>query len=210
MIVGIYGASGFGREVLPYARRFLPEDTAYCFIDDNISVAEANGFEVMDFDRFCALDGEKSVSVAIADAKIRQVLETKVREAGIAIQSITDPSAFMGDSVEIGEGAIICPMSQITSNVVIGKSFHLNLASYVAHDCVVGDYVTFAPGVHCNGNVRIEDHAYIGTGAILRQGTPDKPLVIGREAVVGMGAVVTKNIPAGETWIGNPARPMVR
>ncbi len=73
---------------------------------------------------------------------------------------------------------------------------------------MVGDFVTFAPGVHCNGNVVIEDHAYIGTGAILKQGQPGKPLVIGRGAVVGMGAVVTKSVAAGATVVGNPARAM--
>ena len=73
---------------------------------------------------------------------------------------------------------------------------------------MIGDFVTFAPGVMCNGNVHIDDHAYIGTGAILKQGTPDKPLRIGRGAVVGMGAVVTKDVAPGETVIGNPARPM--
>ena len=34
------------------------------------------------------------------------------------------------------------------------------------------DTLTFAPGVKCNGNVLIEDHAYIGTGAVLKQGKP--------------------------------------
>jgi acetyltransferase-like isoleucine patch superfamily enzyme len=73
---------------------------------------------------------------------------------------------------------------------------------------VIGDFVTFAPGVHCNGNVLIEDHAYIGAGAILRQGKPGEPLVIGRGAVVGMGAVVTRNVAPGTTVVGNPARVM--
>ena len=90
----------------------------------------------------------------------------------------------------------------------IGKSFHANIYSYVAHDCRIGDFVTFAPKVCCNGNVHIEDHAYIGTGAIIRQGTPERPLVIGEGAVVGMGAVVTRDVPAGVTVVGNPARPL--
>jgi acetyltransferase-like isoleucine patch superfamily enzyme len=68
--------------------------------------------------------------------------------------------------------------------------------------------VTFAPGVKCNGNVVIEDHAYIGSGAIIKQGQPGVPVVIGRGGVVGMGAVVTKSVPAGATVVGNPARVM--
>ena len=112
----------------------------------------------------------------------------------------------MMDNIEIGEGRLLCPFVSITSNIKIGKFFHANIYSYVAHDCVIGDYVTFAPGVKCNGNIHIEDHAYIGTGAVIKQGTPDKPLVIGKGAVVGMGAVVTKSVPAGVTVVGNPAR----
>ena len=94
----------------------------------------------------------------------------------------------------------------VTSNASIGRFFHCNLYSYVAHDCVIGDFVTFAPGVKCNGNVFIEDHSCIGTGAMLLPGTHDAPLVIGRGAVVGIGAVVTRSVPAGATVVGNPGR----
>jgi acetyltransferase-like isoleucine patch superfamily enzyme len=114
------------------------------------------------------------------------------------------------DDVVMGEGALLCPFVTITSNIRIGTAFHANLYSYVEHDCVIGDYVTFAPGVKCNGNVHIEDHAYIGSGAVIKQGALAEPLVIGRGAVVGMGAVVTKSVPAGVTVVGNPARIMVK
>jgi acetyltransferase-like isoleucine patch superfamily enzyme len=98
----------------------------------------------------------------------------------------------------------------ITSNVKIGKFFHANIYSYVEHDCVIGDYVTFAPSVRCNGNVHIQDHAYIGAGAVIKQGSLAEPLVIGKGAVVGMGAVVTKSVPPYVTVVGNPARPLVK
>jgi acetyltransferase-like isoleucine patch superfamily enzyme len=112
------------------------------------------------------------------------------------------------DDVQLGEGALLSPYVTLTSNIVVGRCFHANLYSYVEHDCRIGDFVTFAPGVKCNGNVTIGDFAYIGTGAMLRQGQPGKPLFIGRGAVVGMGAVVTKDVPPGVTVVGNPARPL--
>ena len=117
-------------------------------------------------------------------------------------------NAIEMDDVRIGEGALISPFVTLTSNIRIGDHFHANLYSYVEHDCVIGDYVTFAPGVRCNGNVQIDDHAYIGAGAVIRQGKPGAPLRIGAGAVVGMGAVVTRDVAPGQTVIGNPARPM--
>jgi acetyltransferase-like isoleucine patch superfamily enzyme len=131
-------------------------------------------------------------------------------DAGAIPFEVRASNAVELDANTIGEGAILCPFVTITSNARIGRFFHANIYSYVAHDCVVGDFVTFAPRVHCNGSVVIEDYAYIGTGAVLRQGTPDRPLVIGRGAVVGMGAVVTKSVAPGTTVVGNPAAPLVR
>lgn len=211
-LIGIYGASGFGREVLPNVRRSRAGDGArLVFIDDGLSQESVNGCALMDWARFLdQSEDDKSVVIAIADSKIRAAIAKKVEGVGLCFTNVIADNAVLYDEIKMGEGHLILPFVTITSNVSIGNQFHANIYSYVAHDCVIGDYVTFAPGVKCNGNVHIHDHAYIGTGAILKQGTPDKPLVIGEGATVGMGAVVTRNVAPGETVVGNPARPMVR
>ncbi|HEY8605361.1 acetyltransferase [Tsuneonella suprasediminis] len=204
--VGVYGSSGFGREIMPVIRSMYLEDSAdFCFIDDSA----ANGNNVLSFESFVGLPHEeKSVTIAIANSEVREKLDKKCRDFGIKIADVRAKNSLVLDDVQLGEGSVLCGFTHLTSTIRIGRHFHANIYSYVAHDCVIGDFVTFAPGVKCNGNVHIEDHAYIGTGAILKQGTPDKPLRIGRGAIVGMGAVVTKDVPANTTVIGNPARAM--
>lgn len=214
-LFGIYGASGFGREVMPLARQSLARRTVgaagaeLVFIDDQAHTAQVNGHRVMSYTQFAsALGVDKHVCIAIASGVVRQRLAERCAADGILAFEVVADNASILDENEIGPGAILCGFVQITSNARIGRHFHANIYSYVAHDCVVGDYVTLAPGAKVNGNVVLEDHVYVGTGAIVKQGTSDRPTVIGRGAVIGMGAVVTKSVAAGSTVVGNPARPM--
>ena len=209
----IYGASGCGRGVMPLAKQqleaTLDHDCDLVFLDDSVHTSTLNGHKVMSYAQWLSEPADsRHVSVAIANGKIRERLVSQCMADAVSFFEVRAANVVELVEVEIGEGAILCPFVTITSNIRIGKHFHANLYSYVEHDCVIGDFVTFAPGVHCNGNVIIEDHAYIGAGALLKQGQPGKPLTIGRGAVVGMGAVVTKNVAPGTTVVGNPARVM--
>lgn len=212
-LIGIYGASGFGKEVMPLVRQHysqLNQDNIV-FIDDGGRLEQLDGYKVLSYQQFMQHPAtQKAVTIAIADSQVREKLNAKLVQDNIEIINLIANNALQYDNITMGKGSIICGFVHLTSNIKIGKGFHANIYSYIAHDCVIGDFVTFAPRVSCNGNVHIEDHAYIGTGAVLRQGTPDKPLIIGKGAIVGMGAVVTKDVPAGVTVVGNPARPLIK
>jgi sugar O-acyltransferase (sialic acid O-acetyltransferase NeuD family) len=203
---GIFGSGGFGRELIGPALTMLgqsrPEDRRELVFVADEPGPPIEGIPQIAPDELCEDD---EVVIAIGDSALRRRVSERLKSKTGHLRA---PSAIVGFGVQLGEGAVLCDYTILTADVRIGRHFQCNIYSYVAHDCVIGDFVTFAPKVCCNGNVHIEDGCYIGTGAVLRQGTSSQPLVIGAGAVVGMGAIVTKNVPAGATVVGNPARPL--
>ena len=88
---------------------------------------------------------------------------------------------------------------------LIGPRAWLFTHAHVGHDAVIGADVEISTGATIGGYAVIEAGARIGLGAIVR------PRVrVGVGAHVGMGAVVVKDVPPGETWVGNPAHPIAR
>lgn len=214
-LFGLAGIGGFAREVMPWIRDTIslqhPAGDFECvfLVEPGVS-GLVNGHCTMTEREFLARDEERHFNVAIADHRVREKIASRLTAGGAVPFSAAAYNSVCMANNQIGEGALLSPFTTITSNVTIGRFFHGNIYSYVAHDCQIGDFVTFAPNVHCNGRVIVEDYAYIGAGAIIKHGSDTKPLVIGRGAVVGMGAVVTKNVEPYSTVVGSPAVPLTK
>lgn len=216
VVYGLQGTGGCARGIMPLldegpleGRSALRVNRLFVFVEPNPKNSVVNGVPVLsDADFISMTCFRKFFNVGIAQSSIRELVFRRYSGLGLETFAIAASTSKVFENTRIAEGSVLCPNTTVTSNATIGRMFHLNINSYVEHDCVIGDFVTFAPGVKCNGNVQIEDHAYIGSGAVIKQGTPDKRLVIGRGAIVGMGAVVTKDVPPATTVVGNPARPI--
>lgn len=146
--------------------------------------------------------------VAIGSPQIRAKIVSRLKASGIDVTfpNLIHPDVTFDRRMEkliLGEGNMLCSKSTLSSDVRIANFVHLNLDCTVGHDTVIGSYCTFSPGTHLSGNVTIEDHVFIGTGAVVLE-----DIHICSQAVIGAGAVVVKSIQNSGTYVGTPAKLM--
>ncbi|WP_405143771.1 acetyltransferase [Sphaerisporangium sp. NBC_01403] len=115
--------------------------------------------------------------------------------------TLVHPTASVSRSSTIGPGSIVLAQVVLTASVTVGA--HVSVMPHVTltHDDVVGDFATLTAGARLAGGVHVGRGAYIGSGALVRE-----TLTIGSYALVGMGSVVIRDIPARQVWAGVPAR----
>lgn len=213
--VVIYGAGGFGREVAWLIRQCSESGwnaTVRCFVDDNHAIHGKfiHNLPVLTLQQAIDQFGGSFVVGGLGAPQIRTTLIERALAAGFKPITVIHPRVERSEYITIGVGTLICAGNILTTDIVLGEQTQINLDCTIGHDVQLGDYTTLAPGVHVSGCVITGKRVYIGTGAVIINGTPDKPIVIEDDAVIGAGACVTKSVPAGITVVGVPARPLVR
>lgn len=106
---------------------------------------------------------------------------------------------ILGDYVEVGSNT--CIDRGALADTVIGDYTKINNLCHIAHNNKIGKNVTITGCVNVSGSNIIDDNVWIAPNSSIRGWVH-----IEEGATVGMGAVVVKNIPAHETWVGNPAK----
>lgn len=123
----------------------------------------------------------------------------------------------------IGEGTRLGTFVEVQKGATIGRRCKISSHSFICEGVEIADHVFVGHGVMFTNTIlpravnqtgelqseadwqlvrtRIEEGVSIGSGSVILCG-----ITIGRNAVIGAGAVVTKDVPPGEIWVGNPAR----
>lgn len=139
--------------------------------------------------------------VALGGNGVRAVVTERCLAAGLEVVPLIAPSAQVGATASVGAGTVVLHRAVLGANARVGRGSIINTGATVDHDCVIGDFVHIAPGVNLAGTVTVGDHAMIGIGASVVPG-----MRIGAGATVGAGAVVVRDVPAGRTVVGVPAK----
>lgn len=135
--------------------------------------------------------------------RVRKRLFDYYNQIGFSFKTVISPTAKISKTAHIGTGCLIQHGVHVSSSVELGDFVKLNCFANVMHDCKLGAFTTVAPNSVLLGNVSSSDFAYFGANSTILPGKN-----IGTKAIIGAGAVVTKNVNDNLVVVGSPAVPL--
>jgi sugar O-acyltransferase (sialic acid O-acetyltransferase NeuD family) len=206
--IAIFGAGGFGKEIACIINQINKEKPVWNLIgyfDDGIEKNTFNGYGIV-------LGGVEdlnlwrtplSVIIAIGNPKTLRMVVEKIKNPAISFPNIIAPNVYLMDvdSLQMGQGNVICPNSIISCNVKMGNFNLFNVQTQVGHDSELGNYNIIMPSVNISGGIKIGNCNLFGVKSTILQYK-----TIGNEVTVTPGSVMTRNGKDGRMYLGNPAK----
>ncbi len=205
----IVGAGGFARETAAAVHAVnvvRPTWRLRGFLDDD---ATLHGQQRAGTTIIGSLDAvadwpDAAVVVCVGNPRDFGVREWLVRRLDLPAHryaTVVHPTAALAGEALIAPGSVLLAHCVVTAEATVGSHVAVMPHVVITHDDSIADYVTLASGVRLGGNVVVGVGAYLAAGALIRESVH-----IGAWAQVGMGSVVLHDVPAGQVWLGNPAR----
>lgn len=106
---------------------------------------------------------------------------------------------ILEDFVEVGPNSTI--RRAALNNTIIKRGTKIGALCNIGHNSIIGENCILTCNIITSGSSVLGDNVFMGVGSSLKQG-----VCVSDNVIIGQGTVVLKNIPEGETWIGNPAK----
>ena len=115
--------------------------------------------------------------------------------------NVFHPTSVISKEAKIGRGVVLMPFALVSPNVVLGNHIQCYAQSFVGHDTTLGEMVFVANNASIGGRILVKDGAHIGSNCTIVE-----RLTIGEYSVIGIGAVIVRDVEPFDIVVGNPGR----
>lgn len=201
----VIGARGFAKQLIEVF--FQQKHTKALLFFDEVNTSKT-------FLAFPVLTSEEEVknvfinvsdkfSLGTGNALLRKKMYERFSSLGGTVTSVISPAAYLSKFARVAEGTCVLTGAIVETDAEVGLGALVNCWAMIHHDVKVGAFSEIAPGAILLGNSVVGSTCIIGAGAIIMPGVR-----VDDFSVVGANSLVTKDVAAGITVIGSPAKPI--
>ena len=200
----IVGAGGCGREVANWIEDINEVEETWNilgFIDDNMNALDGLPSKYKIIDSISNhVPSNAYYAIGIANPPVKKMIAEMLESKGAKFASIIHPSTRIYTEFPLGRGLITYPNAKISTGCKIGNFVNIQ-STIIGHDVLIEDYVTVSSSCGVTGGTKLREACFLADHAAISVG-----MEIGKNAYVGIGSVVIRDVKEDTRVFGNPAR----